>query len=62
AQKNYAQAQSLYERALTQLRKKPRIDRSVTKQALESYGQMLNQMNQQERAKKIYDEARELSK
>ncbi len=62
AQKNYAQAQSLYERALSRLRKKPRIDSSVTKQALESYGQMLNQMNQQEKAKKIYDEARELSK
>ncbi len=62
AQTNYIQAQSLYESALTQLRKKPRMDSSVTKQALESYGQMLNQMNQQEKAKKIYDEARELSK
>lgn len=62
AQTNYTQAQSLYESALSLLRKKPRIDSSLTKQALENYGQMLNQMNQQEKAKKIYDEARELSK
>ncbi len=62
AQKNYARAQSLYENAITRLRKSPPSSRGILKQALEGYGQLLNQMNQQEKANKIYDEARELAR
>ncbi|MBP9089756.1 hypothetical protein KBI23_01920 [bacterium] len=62
AQKNYALAQSLYENALAGLRKSPPASGGILKQALEGYGQLLNQMNQQEKANKIYDEARELAR
>lgn len=62
AQNNYALAQSLYEIAITRLRKSPPSSRGILKQALEGYGQLLNQMNKEDKAKKIYDEARELAR
>jgi len=61
-QKHYLEAQSLYERALATLRKSPHTDPSDTIGALESYGQILNQMKQEAKAVKIYDEAKVLSR
>jgi hypothetical protein len=50
AQNNYVLAQSLYENALARLRKSPPASGGILKQALEGYGQLLNQMNQQEKS------------
>jgi predicted negative regulator of RcsB-dependent stress response len=54
-------AQGLYEQALKILRQNKSADRTLTKQALQSYGELLNQMNQKEAANKIYAEAQRLS-
>ena len=61
SQRSYARAQSIYEDALAFLRKNPKADHAVMRQALESYGQMLNQMSQPAKAEKIYAEARSIS-
>ncbi len=61
AQKNYAESQSFYEKALSILRNNPRANGSLTRQALEGYGQLLNEMKQTAKADKIYDEARKLT-
>jgi tetratricopeptide (TPR) repeat protein len=61
-QKHYGEAQSLYERELAALRKDPRVDPADKVLVLENYGQLLNEMKQEARAAKIYDEARDLAR
>jgi hypothetical protein len=61
ALKEYPLAQSSYEKAVLSLRKSS-FSMAKLKQALEGYGQLLNQMQQTKKAEQIYSEARELAK
>ena len=57
AQGRKAEACKYYEDALRELKKIPKTERTCASM-LESYGDMLEQMNYKDKARKIYDEAR----
>ncbi len=62
AQKQFREAQTLFEQALAILRIHDVSNHSDTISALEKYGEVLNQMNQKDKAERICSDARTLAR
>ncbi|MBS1996986.1 MAG: tetratricopeptide repeat protein [Cyanobacteria bacterium SZAS LIN-2] len=62
-EKHYSEATALFEKAIALLKKDAaRTDKSDLRNALQNYGQLLNEMKQEKKAEVIYNEARQLAK